>query len=149
MSRKSFLGRARLWVPPVVYMALIFHLSSEANPLPEITALVWDKALHATEYATLALLFCRAFLGEGYGRLAAMGLALLFSSAYAASDEWHQMFVPFRTSDVYDWLADSIGGGAGLAAFAAIDLVLHGRAHDRPTANRAPIESRDIQSLDR
>ena len=149
MSRKSFLGHAWLWVPPVVCMLLIFFLSSESNPLPEITTRVWDKLLHAIEYGTLALLFCRAFIGEGYGHLAAMGLAFVFTSAYAASDEWHQVFVPFRTSDVYDWLADSIGGGAGLAAFAAIDLVLHGRAHDRPTANRAPIESRDIQSLDR
>jgi len=149
MSRRALLGRARLWVPPVVYMLLIFFLSSESNPLPEITTRVWDKLLHAIEYGTLALLFCRAFIGEGYGHLAAIGLAFAFTSAYGASDEWHQLFVPLRTSDLYDWIADSIGGGAGLAAFAAIDLLVHGRAHDRPTANRTPIESRDSQSLDR
>jgi VanZ family protein len=149
MSRKSFLGRAWLWLPPIVYMLLIFYLSSESAPLPEITTRVWDKSLHAIEYGTLALLFCRAFIGERYGRLAAIWMAFVFTSAYAASDEWHQLFVPSRSSDLYDWLADSIGGGAGLAAFAAIDLLVHGRAHDRPTANRAPIESRDIQSLDR
>jgi VanZ family protein len=149
MSRKSLLGRAWLWLPPIVYMLLIFYLSSESAPLPEVTTRVWDKLLHAIEYGTLAVLLCRAFTGEGYGRVAAIGLAFVFTSAYAASDEWHQLFVPFRNSDLYDWVADSIGGGAGLAAFAAIDLVLHGRAHDRPTANLAPIESRDIQSLDR
>ena len=149
MSRKSFLDRAWLWTPPVVTMLLIFHLSSESSPVPEITTLVWDKALHAIEYGTLALLFCRAFIGEGYGHVAAIGLAFAFTSAYAASDEWHQLFVPLRNSDLYDWIADSIGGGAALAAFAAIDLMLHGRAHDRPAANRTPIGSRDIQSLDR
>ena len=149
MSRKSLPGRAWLWAPPLVYMLLIFYLSSQSNPLPEVTSRVWDKALHTIEYGTLAVLLCRAFVGEAYGRLASMLLAFVLTSAYGASDEWHQLFVPFRSSDVFDWVADSIGGGAGIAAFAAIDLVLHGRAHDRPTANRAPIESRDIQSLDR
>ena len=149
MSRKSLLGRARLWVPPVVYMLLIFFLSSQSSPLPEITKRVWDKSLHLVEYGILAVLFCRALIGEGQGRLASLLLAVVLASAYGASDEWHQSFVPRRSSDVYDWLADSIGGGAGVAAFAALDLVLHGRAHDRPTTNRAPIESRDIQSLDR
>jgi len=149
MSRKSLPGRAWLWLPPLVYMLLIFFLSSESAPLPEVTTRVWDKLLHAIEYGTLAVLFCRAFIGEGYGRLAAIGLAFAFTTAYAASDEWHQLFVPSRSSDLYDWIADSIGGGAGLAAFAAIDLLVHGRAHDRPTANLTPIESRDIQSLDR
>ena len=149
MSRKSLLGRARLWVPPVLYMLLIFFLSSQSSPLPEITKRVWDKALHVIEYGTLAVLFCRALIGEGHGRLASLLLSVVLTSAYGASDEWHQSFVPHRTSDVYDWFADSIGGGAGIAAFAAIDLVLHGRAHDRPTATRTPIESRDIRSLDR
>src|SRR5882672_9766550 len=107
MSRKSFLERTRLWLPPVVTMLLIFHLSSESSPLPELTTRVWDKLLHAIEYGTLALLFCRAFIGEGYGRAAAIGMALVFTSAYAASDEWHQMFVPSRCSDLYDWIADS------------------------------------------
>ena len=149
MSRKSLLGRARLWVPPVLYMLLIFFLSSQSSPLPEITKRVWDKSLHLVEYGILAMLFCRALIGDGHGRLASLLLAVVLASAYGASDEWHQSFVPRRSSDVYDWLADSIGGGAGVAAFAALDLVLHGRAHDRPTTNRAPIESRDIQSLDR
>ena len=149
MSRKSFLAHARLWAPPFVTMLVIFYLSSESNPLPEVTTRVWDKLLHASEYGTLAWLFCRAITGEGYGRLAVMALAFVFTSAYGASDEWHQSFVPLRNSSIYDWLADSIGAGAGIAAFTAIGLALHGRAHDRPTTNRAPIESRDIQSLDR
>jgi len=149
MSRRSLLRRSWLWAPPLAYMALIFYLSSKSDPLPQLTAHVWDKALHAIEYGTLALLLCRAFIGEGCGRLAAIGLALACTSTYGASDEWHQLFVPPRTSDVHDWLADSLGGAAALGVFAAIDLAFHGGAHDRPTANRAPIESRDIQSLDR
>lgn len=35
--------------------------------------------------------------------------ALIFSSAYGASDEWHQSFVPGRLADAADWLADTLG----------------------------------------
>ena len=52
--------RVLLWGPPILYMALIFHLSSESQPLPALTAHVWDKLLHTIEYAGLALLLARA-----------------------------------------------------------------------------------------
>jgi VanZ family protein len=39
-------------------------------------------------------------------------LAVVF--AYAASDEFHQIFVPNRTPLVSDVLIDTAGGGAGL-----------------------------------
>ena len=42
--------RLVLWLPPVLYMAAIFHLSAEPNPLPTITEHVWDKILHFVEY---------------------------------------------------------------------------------------------------
>ncbi len=108
--------RLLLWLPPLVYMAVIFHFSSESDPLPTVTAHVWDKLLHLSEYAVLAALLCRAFRGEGAGWPTAILFALVTTSFYGASDEWHQSFVPLRTSDVRDWLADTIGGavGAGL-----------------------------------
>ena len=43
-------------------------------------------------------------------------LALLIGVLYAASDEYHQSLVPGRDSDVYDWVADSIGLAAGIGA---------------------------------
>jgi VanZ family protein len=98
-------------------MALIFHFSSESAPLPALTALVWDKALHLTEYAGLGLLLCRALRGEGLGWLGAVIGALVLASAYGAGDEWHQSFVPFRDSDVRDWVADSLGGTVGSALY--------------------------------
>jgi len=105
-------------------MLLIFHFSSESNPLPALTAVVWDKALHAIEYAGLAFLLCRALVGEGLGWSAAIGLALVLASAYGASDEWHQLSVPGRDSDVHDWVADTVGGGLGSIAFSAIARLL-------------------------
>ena len=34
---------------------------------------------------------------------------MLIVSAYAASDEWHQSFVPGRASEAADWIADTAG----------------------------------------
>ncbi len=112
--------RAFLWIPPVLYAALIFHFSSESDPLPALTASVWDKAIHATQYAGLALLLCRALRGERLKWRASIVLAIVIASAYAASDEWHQLFVPGRNSDTLDWLADTVGAAIGSAAYTLI-----------------------------
>jgi VanZ family protein len=104
-----------IWLPPLVYAAFIFHFSSESQPLPELTASVWDKALHGIEYAGLALLLCRAWRVEGAAWPQAMLLGLILASGYAATDEWHQAFVPLRDANVRDWLADTIGAAAGVA----------------------------------
>ena len=117
MSQKSWLRHSSLWVPPLVYVVVIFHLSSESNPLPELTSIVWDKALHAIEYAGLALLVGRAFTGEGLGWAASSALAVLLASAYGASDEWHQLFTPWRDPNVFDWMADTLGAGVGVAVY--------------------------------
>ena len=104
-------------MPPVLYAALIFHFSAESDPLPALTSLVWDKALHATEYAGLALLLCRAIRGEGVGWGLSIVLAVMVASAYAASDEWHQLYVPGRDSDILDWTADTLGAAVGSVGY--------------------------------
>ena len=117
MQKGSVLSRLGLWIPPIVYMVLVFYLSSESRPLPEVTRVIWDKALHVVEYGALAWLFCRAFRGEGFGWAAAFVLSLVATSAYGASDEWHQAFVPLRDSSVRDWLADNVGAAVGVGVY--------------------------------
>lgn len=94
-------------------MAVIFYSSSQSNPAPELTSLVWDKLLHACGYALLALLYARALSGEGFGFKATVVTAFLLTIAYGVSDELHQSFTPMRTMDAGDWLADSAGAGVG------------------------------------
>jgi VanZ family protein len=101
-------------------MAVIFHLSSQTDPLPAVTERIWDKALHFGVYAALGLLFIRAFRGEGTGWIVAAALALAATSAYGASDEWHQLFTPGRQSGLDDWIADTLGGAMGVATFALL-----------------------------
>jgi len=40
---------------------------------------------------------------------AAVG-AMVLTSLYGISDEWHQAYVPGREVDVRDWMADTAGG---------------------------------------
>ncbi len=97
------------FVPPVLYMGLIFFMSS--RPAPEFFQgwpLYWGmKSLHLCEYGMLALLWVVALL---YGttlplrRLYPLGVLLTF--LWGVSDEWHQAFVPGRTAQLTDVLTD-------------------------------------------
>jgi VanZ family protein len=109
--------RTSLWLPPLAYMALIFYLSAQSDPMRGVTTQVWDKLLHAVEYAALAALFCRALLGEGLGPRATFAAAALLTAAYGASDEYHQMFVPLRNADLQDWIVDCVGGCIGAIGY--------------------------------
>ncbi len=111
----------------VAYAAAIFVLSSFPVPPPaeEAVAALGDKTLHAIEYAGLALLLALAFgAAKPEWRWQAALLALAAAALYAASDEFHQAFVPGRVADILDWLADSAGAAIGAAA----GWVLLGRA---------------------
>ena len=68
------------------------------------------KGWHATEYAILFLLgasLLRRWTEMGAGRAAAW--SLLFCVVFAASDEWHQTFVPGRDGCVRDVIIDTCG----------------------------------------
>jgi VanZ family protein len=112
----SISRRALLWLPPLVYMAVIYYLSSQPNPVPRITEHVWDKLLHLVEYGALAALRVRAMLGEGAAWRSAFWVAIVATSAYGASDELHQSFVPLRNADAEDWLVDTVGAVLGTMA---------------------------------
>ena len=77
------------------------------------------KTAHLAEYAMLGLLLWRLFYFEpalAARRNRAFVTALLVSALYAASDEFHQSFVPSREAAVRDVLLDTCGAGFGLAA---------------------------------
>ena len=107
---------AGLWGPVAAYMALIFVLS--AQPQPPLPPQLTDKQGHSIGYAGLAVVVSRAVAGGLlHGTtLPAAAAAWTISSAYAATDEWHQSFVPGRSSDVHDWYADVIGALIGAGA---------------------------------
>jgi hypothetical protein len=99
--------------PVVFYMALIFCASGLSHPLPFGWVLPFahaDKAVHIFQYAGLGFLLFRAAVRH-WGLKSSRSLALVFALglAYALFDELHQSFVPFRSPDAADALADALG----------------------------------------
>ena len=107
------------WFPIVLYCLVIFIQSS--YPSPDIGP-HWpfkDKVLHFTAYALLGALFLRAFYTTRIKHHLKLifTLSVLFSALYGISDEIHQSFVPYRTADVMDALADIFGSAFGVYIF--------------------------------
>ena len=110
----------RWWGPLVLYMALVFFVSSRPRP----TALdeTPDFVLHAAAYFVMSVLAVRA---TARGVLEPASAAELWGGVaiavlFGASDEWHQMRVPERVGSGIDLLYDGIGallGGAALSLF--------------------------------
>lgn len=105
-----------LWGPVGLQLAIIFAASSIPY-LREIPGGISDKSGHSIGYAMLAGLLLRALAG---GRLAGVtwkrGIAaIVLATLYGVSDEFHQLFVPGRSADPYDVLADGVGATIGTA----------------------------------
>ncbi|HEY0285091.1 MAG TPA: VanZ family protein [Vicinamibacterales bacterium] len=112
-----------LWGPVIAYMAMLFGLSS-LSTLPSPPAGLSFYDVHTAAYAGLAALTARA-TGRGLHDVSrrAVLLAILISSLYGVSDEYHQLFVPGRTFDVLDMLADAIGSVVGASAVGAWSIL--------------------------
>jgi VanZ family protein len=113
---RALASGAGLWGPVAAYMALIFFISAQPKaPLPPELS---DKQGHSIGYMGLAVTVGRALAGgitAGTSLRVAAG-AFAIASAYGASDEWHQSFVPGRSADVRDWFADTMGALVGAGA---------------------------------
>ena len=107
--------KLKFWLPPVIWAGLIFAATSfPTSGLPP-TFPHTDKLAHFIIYGILALLLYRAFRMERrYGPWAAVLLSILVASIYGALDEYHQSFIPTRTTDLFDWLADTAGAAITL-----------------------------------
>jgi VanZ family protein len=129
--------RLAIWLPPLVWMAVIVTLSTGEfsadttgrllGPLlawlfPWLTPAQVDvihgllrKTAHVTEYAILAALWFRALArGRGMRPRLAVRLALAISVGWAFLDELHQATEPARTASAIDVMLDSVGALAVL-----------------------------------
>ena len=94
------------WLDPRISLAALFQIQFAVR-----------KFGHLTEYAVLAMLLWRALRG---GRRWQMQMSILFFVAalvcaiFAASDEFHQSFVPSRTASPIDVAIDTVGALVGL-----------------------------------
>ena len=88
------------------------------------------KGAHMAEYAVLGglLLLCmRQYLPgnvRSSGKYQAL-LAFVVGVLYAASDEYHQTFVPERSGEVKDVCIDSVGVAVGIAVILVVLCCMH------------------------
>ena len=112
----------KYWAPSLLYMALIFAVSSLKQPplpMPKFEWLTIDKLYHFIEYAILGILLAWAFVKAKPSVVPSKLIwltAAALSILYGASDEWHQTFVPGRCATLADWVADALGSIAGVLA---------------------------------
>ena len=104
-------------------MAMLFGFSS-LSKLPAPPGALSFYHMHIAAYAGLAALTARA-TAKGLHTVswAAVFAAIVISSLYGVSDEYHQMFVPGRTFDVLDMAADAFGSMAGACAVKAWSII--------------------------
>ena len=109
---RRFPGELARIIPMLLVMGLIFVLSSvpgDQLTLPDISNI--DKVAHLAIYGLLAFTVFYAF-GPRFYRMhpRLLPLAVIFiCTVYGVSDELHQYFVPNRSADIFDVLADSAG----------------------------------------
>jgi VanZ family protein len=104
-----------LWLPPLLLMAVIFVLSAQSSLDSGLGVidLIGRKLIHFGAYALLCFLWWRALASVTSPGRAALA-ALILSSVYAVTDEYHQSFVDGRSGNALDWAIDA--AGASLAA---------------------------------
>jgi VanZ family protein len=95
--------------PAILYAIVIFIMSSfPGNKLPTIPLDFGDKIVHLLEFGLFGIFLFRAFRFPKPS-FQPLRQTIAFGMLYAASDEIHQLFVPKRFCDIYDFAADSIG----------------------------------------
>jgi len=107
------------WLLVVLWAIVIFTFSS-IGQIKVAEFFFWDfilkKSAHITEYAILFILIFRA-TGKNYA------LTFILTLLYAVSDEFHQSFVPGRTTSFLDIGYDSVGAFIGAYLLWKFNLV--------------------------
>jgi VanZ family protein len=150
------LGRV---APAVLWAGVIFTLSAQSDPplpssydllsavlpaAPVETYVAIDfllrKAGHFTEYAILAVLVHHALgLAGQWSAGRRLLVAWLLAALYAASDEWHQSFVPGRTPAVTDVVIDACGALTGLLVWRRLGRSWRARRGHAPNGERGRV----------
>ena len=103
-ARYLFLTLAIAWA------GVIFHLSNQSSIDTPSLFPGQDKLFHMMAFGVLGFLFMGSMktTTSGY-RTGQVWLVVVLVVLYGLLDEFHQSFVPGRTVEIYDTLADAAG----------------------------------------
>ena len=108
----------RKWLAVAGCVLVIETLTSWPSPPSFGAPQGSDKVVHFTMYAALGFLAMRASWNRGASlRWRRVLVVVGCVSLWGAFDEWHQQFIPSRSMELGDWIADTIGGIAGVTMF--------------------------------
>lgn len=98
-----------------LFWALFIITASSIPKLhaPNLGFRFMDKIIHFGVYLVLGFFIQRSLRIERSSSAFTWILAFVIGALFGASDEWHQSFVPGRTTDVFDWAADCAGIACG------------------------------------
>lgn len=107
-SHKKYL----IHLPLLIYWIILFILTSLPSGIAISIADVSDKVNHFGGYGLLSvLLYLNLYFQDKFERLNKYPalFTVLIASVYGLLDEVHQMFVPGRSAEFLDWVADFSG----------------------------------------
>ena len=118
-------GSLKIYLPPLLLMAVIFILSSipgkvdDDHVLKILTELdpQLQNLLHIPMFGLLQWLWLRAFAKTGKSGGQTVMACVGITTAYGLFDEFHQLFVPGRYASLTDVLMNLVGVAMGTLAF--------------------------------
>ena len=105
------------FIPAALYYALIFYLSSRSYDI-KIDILFFDKVIHIVEFALLGLFLSFGYFMSLKSSLTMKAVLTICTGIILGSlDEFHQYFIPRRSIEFFDVIADAIGILSGLLLY--------------------------------
>ncbi|MDD8017925.1 MAG: VanZ family protein [Bacteroidota bacterium] len=111
MNQSKLVSFFQFQLPAIAWALFIFTVSSiPAIKLPSLVHYS-DKVIHAGVFFVLCWFLHIAFHFQGNKFLQSRSLwiALILTSVFGISDEYHQLFTPGRSTEFFDWVADTVG----------------------------------------
>ena len=106
--------RERLYLAMLAgWVAFTLTLTSIPNPEFGPSFPGADKIAHFGFYGVAGFLFVLWRRETGTGAVVAVVWAAIFAALLGAVDEFHQQWIPGRSMEFLDWVADFAGGTAG------------------------------------
>lgn len=100
-------------IPYIVITIGIFSFSSfPGDSLPDLSFEFSDKIIHFTIYLILTISFFIAIYNsskKNFLNRSPVIYSLIIAILYGATDEIHQYFVPNRSCDIWDFVANAVG----------------------------------------
>lgn len=119
--------RILFFVPAILYYGLIFFLSSRSFE-SRVDILFLDKGVHLLEFTLLGFFLAFGYFLSLKSSVATKSyLTVISGMLLGGLDELHQYFVPTRSLEAMDFVADSIGVLAGLLIYFFISRTRMGK----------------------